>query len=268
MLKIGITGGIGSGKSVVCEILSHMGFAVYNADRRAKWLIANNPELIAKITQLLGPEAYTGGNYNTTYVAKRVFDNKSMLLQLNALVHPAVNDDFIKWTQDIAHEHSTTTCCGNVQIDADKHSDKTSSETQNNTQTAEPECVANELLQTELPATETNSMKHKMMELTANQQLVFVEAALLIESQLHQLVDRIVLVTAPDELRIHRVMRRDKVDRQQVLKRMENQMSTYEMLQHAHFVIINDERELLLPRISGLIHALTLFKGKRAEYFE
>jgi dephospho-CoA kinase len=98
MKKIGVTGGIGSGKSMVCRLFSLLGIPVYEADERAKWLTQHDPILRADIIRLLGPEAYDQlGNYNRAYVAAQVFSNPDRLAALNALVHPRVFADTDRW---------------------------------------------------------------------------------------------------------------------------------------------------------------------------
>jgi dephospho-CoA kinase len=96
-LKIGVTGGIGSGKTLVSGIFKKFGTPIYNADDRAKWLISNNPKIVKKVLDLFGPEAYISHELNRTLIAKQVFKNKSLLTKLNAIVHPVVFDDFDAW---------------------------------------------------------------------------------------------------------------------------------------------------------------------------
>lgn len=91
---IGITGGIGSGKSTIAQELVKRGFVVYDCDRKAKRIVAKEKEIQAAIIQLLGEEAFTRSHiYNTAFVAKRVFDNPELLQALNAIIHPAVRRD-------------------------------------------------------------------------------------------------------------------------------------------------------------------------------
>lgn len=98
MKQIGITGGIGSGKSVVCRVFQTLGIPVYGADDRAKWLTDHDPILKADIVRLLGPDAYTiQGKYNRPWVASQVFQNPDLLQQLNQLVHPRVMADTQNW---------------------------------------------------------------------------------------------------------------------------------------------------------------------------
>ncbi len=98
MLKVGITGGIGTGKSTVAKVFSALGIPVYEADHRAKFLMEKDKTIISKIKELLGKEAYLAdGTYNKAFVAQQVFGNKELLKSLNAIVHPAVGKDFTDW---------------------------------------------------------------------------------------------------------------------------------------------------------------------------
>lgn len=96
-LKIGITGGIGSGKTLVSGVFQKLGAPTYNADDRAKWLMNNNTKIVIKVIDLFGPEAYINGELNRSLIAKHVFKNTSLLAKLNAVVHPIVFDDFDEW---------------------------------------------------------------------------------------------------------------------------------------------------------------------------
>lgn len=104
MLKIGLTGGIGSGKSTVASVFSHLGIKVYNADDKARYLMVNNPDLRTGIKKLFGDSAYVGMNLNRKYISGKVFNNSSMLESLNQLVHPAVRNDFIHWCEQYNEE--------------------------------------------------------------------------------------------------------------------------------------------------------------------
>ncbi|MFT7000003.1 MAG: dephospho-CoA kinase [Spirosomataceae bacterium] len=98
MIKVGITGGIGSGKSIVSKAFSMLGVPTYNADNRAKSIIHENTQVKAAIIDLLGEEAYTEDvTYNRTFVAELVFSDAGLLKKLNNIVHPAVRNDVIKW---------------------------------------------------------------------------------------------------------------------------------------------------------------------------
>tara|TARA_Y100001978_G_C23646793_1_gene411224 strand:- start:131 stop:718 length:588 start_codon:yes stop_codon:yes gene_type:complete len=97
MFKVGLTGGIGSGKTAVSNIISDIGIPVYNSDNRAKWLMNNNKELQNNIIQLFGDKAYLNNQLNSSYISNIVFDNPTKLNQLNSLVHPCVAIDFKEW---------------------------------------------------------------------------------------------------------------------------------------------------------------------------
>ncbi|MHA3047316.1 dephospho-CoA kinase [Riemerella anatipestifer] len=95
---IGLTGGIGSGKSTAAHFIEKMGYPVYYSDARAKAMVNDNPTLKNAIINLLGKEAYTtNGTYNRKWVAEQVFDNKDLLEKLNQIIHPAVKQDFETW---------------------------------------------------------------------------------------------------------------------------------------------------------------------------
>ncbi|MCB0508382.1 MAG: dephospho-CoA kinase [Bacteroidetes bacterium] len=100
MLKVGITGGIGSGKTTVCKIFSTLGIPIYYADERAKELMVTNPTIIQSLKEIFGEDVYfENGKLNRPYLASKVFQDKQLLQQLNAVVHPAVFDDTAKWYQ-------------------------------------------------------------------------------------------------------------------------------------------------------------------------
>jgi len=97
-LQIGITGGIGSGKSIVCKVFSCLGIPVYDADTRAKWLTNHMPEIREKVITLLGKNAYdSNGEYDRAYVSSLVFQDENLLKQLNSIIHPVVMKDTLDW---------------------------------------------------------------------------------------------------------------------------------------------------------------------------
>ncbi len=104
MLKVGLTGGIGSGKSTVARIFKILGVPVYDADTEAKRLMNTDEALKKGLTGLFGPGAFAGDRIDTSFIASRVFADPSLLARLNALVHPAVHRDFIRWCE--RHEAS------------------------------------------------------------------------------------------------------------------------------------------------------------------
>ena len=98
-MKVGITGGIGSGKSTVCRLFAQRGIAVYDSDREAKRLMTEDGALRADITARFGAESYVDGVLNRRYLASRVFSDAQALADLNALVHPVVRSDFASWAE-------------------------------------------------------------------------------------------------------------------------------------------------------------------------
>ena len=101
---LGVTGGIGSGKSTVCEIFKSFGIPVYDSDARAKFLMNTSPNLINSIQANFGEKAYANGELNRHYLAEKVFSDSDALAQLNALVHPAVGRDFDEWADQQSSE--------------------------------------------------------------------------------------------------------------------------------------------------------------------
>jgi len=97
MLKVGITGGIGSGKTTVCKIFEVLRVPVYYADERAKALMQTDLKLIHSVKELFGEAAYKNGKLNRPFVAEKVFNDKPLLDKLNSIVHPAVAADAMQW---------------------------------------------------------------------------------------------------------------------------------------------------------------------------
>ncbi|MBQ7342728.1 MAG: dephospho-CoA kinase [Alistipes sp.] len=97
MIRVGVTGGIGSGKSTACEIFAEMGVAVYDCDREAKRLMTESAAVRDQIIETFGKEAYAEGELNRAYLAEKVFGSEEQLARLNAIVHPAVREDFRAW---------------------------------------------------------------------------------------------------------------------------------------------------------------------------
>ena len=188
MKVIGVTGGIGSGKTTTCKIFEHLEVPVYYADVRAKQLMVQEP-LKKKIIQAFGQNAYRNGQLDRAYLADQVFRSKELLSVLNGLVHPAVADDFDEWLE--RHE---------------------------------------------------------------NVNYVIKEAAILFESGAYQAVDYTVLVVAPEETRIERVMARDGSTREEILQRMNNQWTQERKSKLADHIMNNDGYHLLIPQVLELHH--------------
>ena len=168
-MKIGITGGIGSGKSYVCRLLEQRGYTVYDCDSAAKRLIRTSPFIRRRLTALIGPHTYLAdGSLNKSSVAEFLLKSEDNARAIDRIVHPAVFRDFIE------------------------------------------------------------------------SGLEWMESAIIYESGIHRLVDRVIVVTAPEELRIQRVMARDEISREKVLEWMSRQLPQEEVRQRADFEIVND----------------------------
>ena len=185
---IGITGGIGSGKSTIAKQLREMEYAVYDTDSEAKRLIVEDVHVRQQIEQLFGNEVYKDGIYQTELVAKRVFADKSLLAQLNAIVHPAVKADIERRVSGIASRESR---------------------------------VGNQ------------------------KNLFFIECAILYQAGFDSLCDKVVAVTAPEDVRLQRVIARDHTSSDKVLARMRAQQAE-EILQRADIIINNDGQTSIL----------------------
>ena len=99
MKIVGLTGGIGSGKTTVAKLFKELGVPVYNSDLRAKKLMKNSREIRTAVIDLLGKDSYVLERLNKKYIADKVFSNKELLQKLNVIVHPAVRNDFLKWVK-------------------------------------------------------------------------------------------------------------------------------------------------------------------------
>lgn len=195
MLKIGITGGIGSGKSTVCTIFQILGIPVFNADIEARKLY-DEPQVKEAIMLAFGDNMYPQGVFDKKAMANIVFQSADKLKQLNELLHPLVQIQFDTWLQ-----------------------------------------------QQESPYT-------------------IKEAALLIEAGSYQQLDELILVTCPMNKRIERVMKRDRVTEDEVLARINKQLSEEDKRTFCQYEIINDDRQLLIPQVLQLHHQLMRHSGQ------
>ena len=173
MYKVGITGGIGSGKSTVCDMLSGYGIAVYVANDRAKELMTESEQLRSALVAAFGEATYDGGKLNRAYLAESVFSNTEALARLNAIVHPAVMADFDRWAEEQEGEY------------------------------------------------------------------VVLESAILFEAGLDDRVDTTVAVMAPKDIRLQRAMQRDGATREQIERRMDNQLSDDRRCTLSKYAIVN-----------------------------
>lgn len=184
--QIGITGGIGTGKSLVCRIFQCFGVPVYDADSHAKELMTTDGILISNIKKEFGELSYnTDGSLNRNYLSLRVFNDAEQLRKLNQLVHPRVAIDYKRWVEN-----------------------------------------------------------------KVGAKYVLKEAALLFEAGTYQQLDKVIVVTAPEDLRIKRVLKRDRHRSEaQVKSIVENQMPEEEKMKRADFIVNNDETVLLIPQV-------------------
>lgn len=185
-LKIGLTGGIGSGKSTVAKIFKTLGIPVFDADSVAKSIMATDEQVKEKIIALFGSGAFLNGVLNRKFIADKVFADTFLLEQLNAIVHPAVIQKAIDWM--------------------DKQQAK----------------------------------------------YVIKEAALIFESGSGEGLDYIIGVFAPTPLRIQRVMQRDELSKEEVIKRMNRQVDDVIKRRLCDFVIDNNEQTMLVPQVLAL----------------
>lgn len=182
-MKLGITGGIGSGKTSVCKVFSILGIPVFSADSEAQKIMNSNRNIREELNRIAGRDIYPDNCLDRMALAALIFKNPGLLRQVNSLVHPVVFDHFLKWTGE------------------------------------------------------------------QNAPYVIMEAAILFESGGANLVDRIATVVAPVEERIDRVIRGNKLSREQVLDRIRNQMDDDARIMKSDYVINNSENEMIIPVI-------------------
>lgn len=187
MLKIGITGGIGSGKSIVSKIIESLGFTVFNSDLEAKNIINNNQEVRQELIEICGNKIYNSSGLNRELLAKKIFSDDSLREKVNSIVHPRVREAFDQL------------------------------------------CKKNK------------------------KELIFNEAAILIETGAYKQFDKIILVTAPEQVRIDRVAKRDNVSESDVRARMAKQWSDDKKSDFADVIINNDSTEPLLIQIENYL---------------
>ena len=187
-IKLAITGGIGSGKSVVSHIMEIMGVPVYDCDRRAKELMVTDVHIVKGLTRMFGSECYNeDGTLNRGYVASRIFTDDDNIKRVNALVHPIVKKDFERWAASMT-----------------------------------------------VP-------------------VVAVETAVLYESGIIESVDKVLVVWADKETCIRRTIKRSGMSRNQVVSRMQKQMSSDELLLLSDYSLYNDGEEPLLKATGALL---------------
>lgn len=191
MIVLGITGGIGSGKSTVSQLFEVYGIPVYIADVESKRLVATSPVIREKLVSLFGEELYEDGVLNKALLASHIFNDKQKLETVNAIIHPIVAQDFQEWLK-----------------------------------------------------------RHEKCHIVAH------EAAILFESGFNKLMNKIVMVYTPLEMRIERTMKRDDTSREKVLERIQNQMPDEEKAELSDFVIVNDDTRSLIEQVTNIIQQL------------
>ena len=186
MRYVAVTGGMGSGKSTVCEAFALLGIPVFHADAEAKRCMAEDGQLRERLQERFGKEVLTPGGVDRARLASIIFSDPHALQDMNGMVHPAVRSRFRQWARA---QHAP---------------------------------------------------------------YVLMESAILADTGGHADFDAVVVVSAPEELRIQRCMDRDGSSRDQVLARMRNQAPEEERLRIAHHVIVNDDRHMVLPQVLAI----------------
>ena len=187
MIRIAVTGNIGTGKTTVCKVFESLGIQVYYADIEAKKLY-DIPSVIQAVSKQVGNEIINAdGKADTGKLARIVFSDKQKLERLNAIIHPLVLDDYLQWSESLSGEVYT-----------------------------------------------------------------IYESALLFESGFYKHFDRSVLVTAPAELGMERVLQRDGMSKDEFNKRLSMQMEESRKQELADHIIANDQQSPLIPRIIEL----------------
>ena len=192
MLAVGLTGGIGTGKSICASVFRAIGIPIYESDVEAKRLMISDQELKSELIQAFGEQTYLdSGQLNRSHLAQIVFSDESQLERINQLVHPAVRKDFLSWCQ--SHQQES---------------------------------------------------------------YIIQESALVYEIGLHHYFDKVIVVDAPTEMRIQRVMNRDQVDRKAVLARISKQLPQSEKVSKADYVIVNDGNQSTIRQVIAIHHEL------------
>ena len=183
MKKIGITGGIGSGKTYVAAVFQSLGIPIFYADIQAKKLMISSEKLIKLVKEEFGNDIYKDADFNKETLASIIFSNSDKLQKLNSLVHPIVKEEFNTWCKRQTSPY------------------------------------------------------------------VIKEAAILFESKSYLGLDAVICVSAPLELRKKRLFNRDNYTEKEMQNRIENQITQEDKEKLSDYIIVNDEKDLLLPQI-------------------
>ena len=190
---VGITGDIGSGKTTVSNILSHLGYKVYNSDERAKYLMETDSNIVKEITDLLGDSAYKKGSLNKKLISQSIYNDHSLREKINAIVHPVTINDFNQWV----------------------------------TENKDP--------------------------------ILIKESALIYQSGSHKELNSIILVEARKDIRIKRVLERDKHrKKEEVLQIINSQKLKNKEDLNPDYILENNGENLLLPKVIHIIEELNL----------
>lgn len=190
MIVVGLTGGIGSGKTTVAKRFKDLGVPIYIADKEAKKLMNSSKIIRRMLNSLFGEEAYVNNELNRPFIAKEIFNNKDLLNKMNAIVHPKVGKHFQRWL--------------NKQISP----------------------------------------------------YVIKESAILFENNLQDQCDFVILVTAPKDLKISRLLERDNTTIDKIEAVMNNQLSDEEKIKRSDFVISNTTLENTYRQIENIHQTL------------
>jgi dephospho-CoA kinase len=192
LIKIGITGGIGSGKTLVSSIIEKLGYPIFYSDIEAKIVLDSDQKVKSEMVHLFGGDIYSFNKLNKELLSKLLFSNKSLIEKVNSIVHPVVRLKFDEWSKN------------------------------------------------------------------QNSSIVFNEAAILFETEAYKRFDSTILVIAPKDVRIKRVMLRDGLSKEQIISRINNQWLDEDKISLATYVISNNGNEPILSQIENVIEQLTV----------
>jgi dephospho-CoA kinase len=190
LLKVGITGGMGSGKSTVAKIIQLLGYPVYNSEIQARSLMNSDNQLMSEISAIFGDNIYDTTGLNRKEIARRVFTNSNLLKKLEAVVHPAVEKHFNNWCEN------------------------------------------------------------------QNSQIVFKEAAILFETGAYKMLDTVICVTAPEDVRIKRIMNRDGLTQGEVMNRLKFQWDDEKKLALSEFAIYANDNHSVIKQVITIVDIL------------
>jgi len=186
MIKIGVTGGIGSGKSTVCKYFEELGISVYYSDFQARRIMETDKSVISSIITEFGEKSYSNDKLNKDYLASIVFGNNQLISKLNKIVHPAVINDFIGWSEIQEGDY------------------------------------------------------------------VILESALIFESGINSILQKVICVTASDEEKAERIFKRDGLSKEEIYKRIKSQMPDSEKSKFADYVIISGDKNQMKERVLAI----------------